>query len=137
MTAALGLRGGEKILEIGTGSGYQAAILGEIAAEVYTIEIVESLAQRAAAQLAILDYKNVHDGILVTAAPDHVPQPLIDQLKVGARLVIPVGAAWQELRVLTKRADGTLDEERTMPVRFVPMTGEAEDKDGGTEGGRR
>ncbi len=144
MTAALGLKGGEKILEIGTGSGYQAAILAEIAAEVYTIEIVPSLAASAAERLAALGYRNVRvragdgyrgwpeaapfDGILVTAAPDHIPQPLIDELKPGARIVIPVGVSSQELRVLSKRADGSLVEERTMPVRFVPMTGEAEER---------
>ncbi len=142
MTEALRLRGGERVLEIGTGSGYQAAILAEIAAEVYSIEIVASLAASAAERLAALGYANVRvragdgyrgwpeaapfDGILVTAAPDHVPQPLVDELKPGGRLVIPVGVDAQELRVLVKRADGGLDEERTLPVRFVPMTGEAE-----------
>jgi protein-L-isoaspartate(D-aspartate) O-methyltransferase len=142
MTEALRLRGGEKVLEIGTGSGYQAAILAEIAAEVYSIEIVTSLAASAAERLAALGFTNVRvragdgyrgwpeaapfDGILVTAAPDHVPQPLVDELKPGGRLVIPVGADSQELRVLVKRADGGLDEERSLPVRFVPMTGEAE-----------
>jgi protein-L-isoaspartate(D-aspartate) O-methyltransferase len=144
MTEALGLRGGEKVLEIGTGSGYQAAILAEIAAEVYTIEIVPSLAASAAERLAALGCGNVRvrsgdgyrgwpeaapfDGILVTAAPDHVPQPLVEELKIGGRLVIPVGesAGAQELRVLVKQADGRVVEERSLPVRFVPMTGEAE-----------
>lgn len=142
MTEALALGGGEKVLEVGTGSGYQAAILAEIAGEVYTIEIIPSLAAGAAARLEALGYKNVHvragdgyrgwpeaapfDAIIVTAAPDHVPQPLVDQLETGGRLVIPVGTVSQDLRVLVKREGGRLVEERTLPVRFVPMTGEAE-----------
>jgi protein-L-isoaspartate(D-aspartate) O-methyltransferase len=138
MTEALRVGPGAKVLEIGTGSGYQAAVLGEIAAEVYTIEIVSPLAAQAAALLEELGYTNVHvkdgdgyagwpehapfDGIMVTAAPDHVPQPLVDQLAVGGRLVIPVGVAEQELRVLTKQADGRLHEGERLPVRFVPLT---------------
>jgi protein-L-isoaspartate(D-aspartate) O-methyltransferase len=129
------------VLEIGTGSGYQAAILGEIAREVYTIEIIESLGVRSKNLLERLNYKNIHvrigdgykgwpehapfDAILVTAAPDHIPQPLVDQLKVGGRLVIPVGELYQELEVITKTQRG-IDREKIIPVRFVPMTGEAE-----------
>jgi protein-L-isoaspartate(D-aspartate) O-methyltransferase len=144
MTQALGLRGGERVLEVGTGSGYQAAILGEIASRVYTIEIVPVLAAHAAATLAERGYDNVEvregdgyrgwpeaapfDAIIVTAAPDHVPQPLIDQLAPGGRLVIPVGDVIQELRVLTKGTDGKVASENVLPVRFVPMTGEAEER---------
>jgi protein-L-isoaspartate(D-aspartate) O-methyltransferase len=131
-----------KVLEIGTGSGYQAAILGEIAKEVYSIEIIETLGLRAQNVLQRLGYKNIQvrigdgykgwpneapfDAILVTAAPDHVPQPLVDQLKVGGRMVIPVGELYQELEVITKTARG-IEREKIIPVRFVPMTGEAED----------
>ncbi len=131
-----------KVLEIGTGSGYQAAILGELTKEVYSIEIIESLGLRAKSLLDRLGYKNIKvrigdgykgwpeaapfDAILVTAAPDHVPQPLVDQLKVGGRMVIPVGEFYQELEVITKKESG-IDREKIIPVRFVPMTGEAED----------
>jgi protein-L-isoaspartate(D-aspartate) O-methyltransferase len=144
MTQALGLRGGERVLEVGTGSGYQAAILGEIASHVYTIEIVPVLAAHAARTLDEQGYDNVEvregdgyrgwpeaapfDAIIVTAAPDHVPQPLIEQLAPGGRLVIPVGDVVQELRVITKGADGKVVEENVLPVRFVPMTGEAEEQ---------
>lgn len=130
-----------RVLEIGTGSGYQAAVLGEIAKEVYSIEIVESLGTQAQARLQQMGYDNVHvrigdgykgwpdampfDAVLVTAAPDHIPQPLLDQLKEGGRLVIPVGELYQELQVITKFAAGTKTE-NVIPVRFVPMTGEAE-----------
>jgi protein-L-isoaspartate(D-aspartate) O-methyltransferase len=141
MTELLGLKGGEKVLEIGTGSGYQAAILAEIAEEVYTIEIICSLAQTAEKRLKEMQYDNItvscgdgyqgwtehepFDGVIVTAAPDHIPQPLVDQLKVGARLVIPVGDVFQELKVITKTQTGA-KEMNVIPVRFVPMTGEAE-----------
>ncbi len=143
MTEMLKLKGGEKVLEIGTGSGYQAAVLAEIAKEVYTIEIVEPLAKRAERDLARLGYKNVHvlagdgfkgwpkhapfDAIIVTCAPEEVPKPLIEQLKTGSRLVIPIGPQWvgQWLKVFTKTKDG-LNEDRSIPVRFVPMTGEAQ-----------
>jgi len=143
MTELLNLKGGEKILEIGTGSGYQAAVLAEIAKEVYTIEIICPLAQRAESTLKELEYDNVivrcgdgyqgwkehapFDGVIVTAAPDHIPQPLVDQLKVGGRLVIPVGDVFQELMVVTKTETGT-KKMNVIPVRFVPMTGEAEKK---------
>ncbi len=143
MTELLDLKGGEKILEIGTGSGYQAAILAEIVAEVYTIEIVESLARTADERLQGLGYRNItvrfgdgykgwkehapFDGVIVTAAPDHIPQPLVDQLKVGGRMVIPVGDFFQELKLLTKTESG-VKEKNVIPVRFVPMTGEAQEK---------
>ena len=143
MTELLGLAGGEKVLEIGTGSGYQAAILAEIAKEVYTIEIICSLVEMAETRLKEMEYKNItvkcadgyqgweehapFDGVMVTAAPDHIPQPLVDQLKVGGKLVIPVGDLFQELIVITKTEKG-IKKETNIPVRFVPMTGEAEGK---------
>jgi protein-L-isoaspartate(D-aspartate) O-methyltransferase len=132
---------GARILEIGTGSGYQAAVLAEMGAEVYTIEIVESLGAAAAKTLARHGYGGVHtrvgdgylgwpeaapfDGIIVTAAPDHVPQPLIDQLKTGGRMVIPVGPSdrGQRLFLMRKKEDGTLARETIIPVNFVPLTG--------------
>jgi protein-L-isoaspartate(D-aspartate) O-methyltransferase len=138
MTEALGLRGGEKVLEVGTGSGYQAAVLAEIAAQVYTIEIVAPLAERARADLARLGYTNVHvragdgylgwpeaapfDAIIVTAAAPRIPEPLKEQLKDGGRLVIPVGEEYQSLVVLT-RTGSRFAERTVLPVRFVPMTG--------------
>jgi protein-L-isoaspartate(D-aspartate) O-methyltransferase len=141
MTDALRLTGGEKVLEVGTGSGYQAAILAELAADVYTIEIVEPLAERAKKILEKLNYKNIHflcgdgyagwpsaapfDAVMVTAAPADVPRPLFDQLKEGGRLVLPVGELWQELVLVTKK-DGKMERQSLIPVRFVPMTGEAE-----------
>ena len=141
MTELLGFKGEERVLEIGTGSGYQAAILAEIASEVYTIEIICSLAESAERRLKEMGYKNItvrcadgyqgwtehapFDGVIVTAAPDHIPQPLVDQLKVGGRLVIPVGDVFQELLVVTKTETGTR-RMNVIPVRFVPMTGEAE-----------
>jgi protein-L-isoaspartate(D-aspartate) O-methyltransferase len=141
MSDLIDLDSDERVLEIGTGCGYQAAVLGKLAKEVYTIEIVPELAASAEARLRELGYANVHvragdgyrgwpeaapfDAILVTAAPDHVPQPLVDQLAVGGKLVIPVGGDWgQEIAILTRTPDG-IRESRTLPVRFVPMTGEA------------
>ncbi len=140
MTQALDLRGGEKILEIGTGSGYQAAVLGELAREVFTIEIVDPLAQQAKKLLAELGYGNVHvrsgdgyrgwpeqapfDAIMVTAAPDHVPKPLVDQLRIGGRMILPVGDFFQELVLIRKTENGVV-RRSILPVRFVPMTGEA------------
>jgi protein-L-isoaspartate(D-aspartate) O-methyltransferase len=129
----------DAILEVGTGSGYQAAVLAEIVSRVYSIEIIESLGKTAAQRLAELGYRNVEvkigdgykgwpekapfDGIVVTAAAPRVPQALIDQLKPGGRLVIPVGGEGgaQYLKLLTKRADGGVDEKRVLPVRFVPL----------------
>lgn len=141
MTQLAELESGDRVLEIGTGSGYQAAVLAEIVDEVYTIEIVAPLAERARATLDALGYDNVRartgdgyrgwpeaapfDAILVTAAPPEIPAPLKEQLAVGARLVIPVGDDWQELRVVTRREDG-FAEATVFPVRFVPMTGEAQ-----------
>jgi protein-L-isoaspartate(D-aspartate) O-methyltransferase len=137
MSEALALAPEHRVLEVGTGSGYQAAILGELAREVYTVEIVPELAERGRRVIAELGYKNVHvragdgydgwpehapfDAVIVTAAPDHVPQPLVDQLKVGGRLVVPVGRETQELLVFTRTAAG-LREESRLPVRFVPLT---------------
>ena len=141
MTSLLELKGGEKVLEIGTGSGYQAAVLSQIAGHVYTIEILPELAARARNELAELGYANVeartgdgwagwpenapYDGILVTAAPPRVPEPLLQQLKVGGRLVIPVGSFFQDLLVYTRTEKG-FEKRNVIPVRFVPMTGEAE-----------
>lgn len=143
MTAALKLEPDDKVLEVGTGSGYQAAILSVLAAEVYTIEIIPKLGEEAAARLKRLGYDNVHvrigdgylgwpeaapfDAIIVTCAPDHVPQPLLDQLADGGRLVIPVGGRFpQMLKRFTRHGD-TFAEEDLEPVLFVPMTGKAEE----------
>ncbi|MEW5702894.1 MAG: protein-L-isoaspartate(D-aspartate) O-methyltransferase [Candidatus Zixiibacteriota bacterium] len=141
MTEAMHAGPKDRVLEIGTGSGYQAAVLAEIVGEVYTIEILAPLGRRAESTLTALGYKNVHvrvgdgyqgwpdqapfDAIIVTAAPDHVPQPLIDQLRVNGRMVLPLGRGEQTLVVLTKTPDGVKVEEQ-FGVRFVPMTGEAE-----------
>ena len=136
MTAALAVGREARVLEIGTGSAYQTAVLAEIAAEVYSIEVVPQHAERAHGLLDALGYSHVHlrvgdgyngwteaapfDGILVTAAPDHVPEPLVDQLKIGGRLVVPVGVSSQDLLVLTRTESGLREEER-LPVRFVPL----------------
>jgi protein-L-isoaspartate(D-aspartate) O-methyltransferase len=138
MTEALGLQGGESVLEVGTGSGYQAAVLAEIAARVHTIEIVTPLAEESAALLKRLGCANVEvragdgylgwpeaapfDAIMVTAAAPRIPEPLKQQLKDGGRLVLPVGDEWQELVVVTRHGD-RFEEKRVLPVRFVPMTG--------------
>jgi len=139
MTELLELKGDEKVLEIGTGSGYQAAILAELAKKVYTIEIIESLAFRANNRLLELGYQNIKvksgdgylgwpeaapfDAIVITAAPDHIPQPLMDQLKEGGRMVVPVGTYTQELKKIVKRS-GKVETIDVVPVIFVPMTGE-------------
>jgi protein-L-isoaspartate(D-aspartate) O-methyltransferase len=138
MTESLGLTGGGKILEIGTGSGYQAAVLAEIVDTVYTIEILPELAERARAILDTLGYRNIRvragdgyfgwpekapfDGVIVTAAAPRIPAPLIAQLKVGGRIVIPVGDYEQDLEIYKKTAAG-LELLSTVPVRFVPMKG--------------
>lgn len=143
MTAALDLKGNEKVLEIGTGSGYQAAVFAELVKEVYSIEIVKPLGEQAAKALAEAGYKNVRtrigdgyrgwpeaapfDAIMVTCAPDDIPQPLVDQLAEGGRMIIPVGRqdVVQELVLLTKKA-GKIQRQKVLPVQFVPMTGEAQ-----------
>jgi protein-L-isoaspartate(D-aspartate) O-methyltransferase len=130
---------GDVVLEVGTGSGYQAAVLAEVVARVFTIELIEALGKTAAKRLDELGYGNIEtrigdgykgwpekapfDGIVVTAAAPRVPQALIDQLKPGGRMVIPVGGEgeMQYLKLLIKRADGGLDEKRVLPVRFVPL----------------
>jgi protein-L-isoaspartate(D-aspartate) O-methyltransferase len=137
MTEQLAIPEGGRVLEIGTGSGYQTAILAELAGEVYTIEIVPELAERAARTLAELGYRTVHtrfgdgyggwpeaapfDAIIVTAAPDHLPHPLTEQLAVGGRLAVPVGRVEQDLIVFVKTPEG-LKEQSRLPVRFVPLT---------------
>lgn len=143
MTQAADPRPTDRALEIGTGSGYQAAVLSLLVDSVYTVEILDELTRRASDTLKRLGYGNVvtatrdgyegwsehapFDVIIVTAAPDHVPQPLVDQLAPGGRLIIPVGDLWQELLLITRRQDGTLATERRLDVRFVPMTGKAQE----------
>ena len=143
MTEKLRPRPADRVLEIGTGSGYQAAILAKLVRDVYTIEIVKPLAARAAADLARLGFKNVHvkagdgyegwpehapfDAIIVTCAPDHIPKALVQQLKEGGRMVIPVGQEFgaQELYLMEKRG-GEMKQQAVLPVRFVPMTGKSQ-----------
>jgi protein-L-isoaspartate(D-aspartate) O-methyltransferase len=146
MLQAMRLAPGCRVLEVGTGSGYQTALLAELCQEVYSVEIVAPLAQRASERLAALGYRNAHvkagdgyqgwpehapfDGITVGAGAARVPQPLVEQLAPGGRLVIPVeesGATY--VLVVTKHDDGTTSSERTLPVRFVPLTGEAAERD--------
>jgi protein-L-isoaspartate(D-aspartate) O-methyltransferase len=137
MTDLLAVKPSDRVLEVGTGSGYQAAVLARLAAHVFSIEIVEPLGRGAAETLARLGYANVttkigdgyagwpehspYDGIIVTAAPEHIPGDLIEQLKPGGRMVIPVGGFEQDLRVVNKRPDGTTTTEEIIPVRFVPL----------------
>jgi protein-L-isoaspartate(D-aspartate) O-methyltransferase len=141
MTDLLDLKGDETVLEIGTGSGYQAAILAELCRQVYSMEIIEPLAQEAQARLARLGYRNIElkvgdgyygwkemgpfDAIIVTAVAGHVPPPLVDQLKAGGRMVIPVGAPFhtQELVLLTKDREGRIAMHVILPVAFVALTG--------------
>jgi len=136
MTESLELKGNERVLEIGTGSGYQAAVLGEIVAHVYSIEIVEPLARRATQTLDDLGYRNINvkhgdgyqgwpehapfDAIIVTAAPPKIPQALVDQLAVGGRMIVPVGERYQELTLIQRTQNG-VDRQKLLPVRFVPM----------------
>jgi protein-L-isoaspartate(D-aspartate) O-methyltransferase len=144
MTEALALRGDERVLEVGTGSGYQAAVLSGLCKQVYTIELEAELAARARADLARLGYANVEvrqgdgwrgwpeqapfDAIIVTAAPEQVPPDLVEQLAVGGRLVIPVGRYEQNL-LLLRRTEKGIERETLFGVRFVPMRGEAEGDD--------
>ncbi len=145
MTEAVKLKSSDRVLEIGTGSGYQAAVLAEIVAEVFTIEIKKSLAESAAQRLKEMGYKNVRvkygdgyfgweeaapfDAILITAAPNHIPPPLIKQLKEGGRLIVPLGSTiyYQQL-TLARKHQGELLLDQMAPVAFVPMIGEAEKK---------
>jgi len=138
-TDLLGVDKSSVVLEVGTGSGYQAAVLAEVASRVYSIELIEALGRAAQKRLEELGYGNIEirigdgyagwperapfDGILVTAAAPRVPQALVDQLKPGGRMVIPVGGDGeiQYLKLLTRRADGGVDEKRVLPVRFVPL----------------
>jgi protein-L-isoaspartate(D-aspartate) O-methyltransferase len=140
MTQALALSPEDRVLEIGTGSGYQTALLAELVASVYTIEIVEMLADKSAKTLREMGYKNIHartgdgwngwpeaapfDAIIVTAAPGQVPELLVEQLKEGGRLVLPVGDRQQEL-LHVRKSDGQVQADTLLPVRFVPMTGRA------------
>lgn len=139
MTEHLDVAPTETVLEIGAGSGYQAAILGKLAANVYTIEIVAPLAEQAKATLERLKFANVHvkagdgyegwpehapfDAVIVTCAPDHIPQPLVDQLKEGGRMIIPVGESRYQELILLEKQGGRVVEKSVLPVRFVPMTG--------------
>lgn len=141
MSELLEVRAGDKVLEIGTGSGYQAAVLAEMGVEVFTVEIRRGLCERAEGILGELGYENAHvrcgdgyggwpeeapfAGIIVTAAPERIPEPLVDQLAPGARMVIPLGDFYQQLMVIKKTDDG-VEERSVIPVRFVPMTGEIE-----------
>jgi protein-L-isoaspartate(D-aspartate) O-methyltransferase len=141
MTHVLSLSRTDKVLEIGTGSGYQAAILGELSDNVFTIEVIPSLGRRAEELLEELGYENVRvkigdgyegwtehapfDAIIVTCAPTHVPEPLKEQLKEGGKMIIPVGKAHNQNLVLLKKVGDALKQERTLPVRFVPMINEA------------
>ena len=139
MTEQLDPQPTDRVLEIGTGSGYQAAVLAQLVAEVYTIEIIEPLAQRAEADLKRLGYTNIHvragdgcqgwpeaalfDAIIVTCAPEQVPQPLVEQLRDGGRMIIPVGPIGDQELVLLRKQGEQLEQRAVLPVRFVPMTG--------------
>jgi len=142
MTDLLDPQPDDRVFELGTGSGYQAAVLAELVDEVYTMEIIEPLGEGAAATLAELGYEDVHvevgdgyhgwpqaapfDGIVVTAAGDHIPPPLVEQLAPGGRMVIPVGSRFmtQQLMLVEKAEDGSVSTRSLLPVRFVPLTGE-------------
>jgi len=141
MTSLLDLKSGSKVLEVGTGTGYHAAVLSRIARQVYSIEIVQGVANQAAKRLESMGYPNVEirvgdgyqgwqekapfDAILLSAAPPHIPKPLIDQLKVGGKMVVPVGGFFQDLLVITKTADG-IEKRTVIPVRLAPMTGKVQ-----------
>lgn len=136
MTEAAQIKAGDSVLEIGTGSGYQAAILGEITAQVYSIEVVKELAEASRRTLASLGYKNIEvkygdgykgwpekapfDAIIITAAPPEIPDELLSQLKIGGRMVVPVGEFFQELVLITRTSSG-FEKRSLLPVRFVPM----------------
>jgi protein-L-isoaspartate(D-aspartate) O-methyltransferase len=142
MTDLVNVDPGDKVLEIGTGSGYQAAVLAEMGAEVFTVEIIEPLAQQASKRLADLGYSQIEtrhgdgyygweqeapfDAIVVTAAADHIPPPLVRQLKPGSVMVIPVGSRFlvQQLVLVTKDSAGSITTRQILPVRFVPLTGD-------------
>ena len=146
MTEALAVKPGAKVLEIGTGSGYQAAVLSELTPKVFTIEIIHPLGEQARKRLHKLRYNTVKvrigdgyfgwpeeapfDGIIVTCAAGHVPPPLIEQLRPGGRMVIPVGGTFQvqRLMVVTKNESGAVQTEELLPVLFVPMTGTIQKK---------
>jgi protein-L-isoaspartate(D-aspartate) O-methyltransferase len=144
MAEALRLRGDDRVLEIGTGSGYQTAVLAQLARDVFSIEIVKPLAERAAAKLKNLGYANVqvrvgdgyqgwpehapYDAILVSAAPDHIPQPLLDQLAVGGRMILPLGKKFSQDLMLIRRTHSGYERTPLLPVAFVPMTGEAQER---------
>lgn len=142
MTEAIRPKPGEKILEIGAGSGYQAAILAQMGVDVYTVEIVEPLAEMARQTLERLGYENAHvlhadgfrgwpehapfDAIIVTCAPDQIPPDLVAQLKDGGRMIIPVGGGMNQELLLLRKEGGKIEKQSVLPVRFVPMTGEAQ-----------
>ncbi|HZA13809.1 MAG TPA: protein-L-isoaspartate(D-aspartate) O-methyltransferase, partial [Myxococcaceae bacterium] len=148
MIQAMRLQPGCRVLEVGTGSGYQTALLAELCREVYSIEIIAPLAERSSSVLTALGYRNARvkagdgylgwperapfDGIVVGAGAPRVPQPLVDQLAPGAKLVIPVGRGRDmHLLIVTKKPDGSTNTERSFPVAFVPLTGENAERDRG------
>jgi protein-L-isoaspartate(D-aspartate) O-methyltransferase len=143
MTEAAQVNPESRVLEIGTGCGYQSAVLGEICKDVFTIEIVKPLAEKASKLLKELGYSNIHvrqgdgwegwpekapfDIILITAAPEHLPQPILSQLKIGGRIIVPVGSLIDQKLIRYTKTEKGLKEEVLIPVRFVPMTGKAQE----------